>query len=72
MPLMDLVLKALAQAPLVAVIAYIWWRGRLDYLIELERLQKRVQEKDDQLGKFAQTFDTLALSLELLKDRIPR
>jgi len=69
---MELLAKALAQAPLVAIIAYIWWKGRNDCLMELKRLHDRVKEKDSQLGQFADTFDKLALSLELIKDRLSR
>ena len=69
---MEYLLKALAQAPLVAIIAYIWWVGRRDFLIEAKRLQARIERKDEQLGKFADTFDKLALSLELIKDRMSR
>lgn len=67
---MDLVLKALSQAPLVAIIAYIWWTARQDALQENRRLQERIKEKDAQLGEFARTFDRLSLSLELIKERL--
>ena len=67
-----MVMDTLAQAPLVAIIAYIWYQGRKDCKDELDRLRARVTEKDRQLGKFADTFDRLAITLELVKDRVGR
>lgn len=67
---MDLVLKALSQAPLVAIIAYIWWTARKDALNEIVRLQERIKEKDKQLGEFANTFQRLTIALELIKERL--
>ena len=67
---MELVLKALSQAPFVAVIAYMWFQSRKDFVNEIKRLQERVHEKDDQLREFAAVFDRLSLSLELIKDRL--
>ena len=67
---MELLLKALAQAPLVAVIAYMWFQTRSDFLKEISRLQERIVEKDDQVREFAAVFDRLSLSLELIKDRL--
>ncbi len=67
---MDVILKALSQAPLVAVIAYIWWASRKDSLDEMRRLQARIKEKDAQLGEFAKAFDKLSVMLELIKDRL--
>lgn len=67
---MDAIIKALSQAPLVAVIAFIWWQNRKDFLVEIERLQDRVHDKDEQIKEFTRVFDRLAFSLELLKDRL--
>lgn len=69
---MEYVVQALGQAPLVAIIAYIWWSSRKDYLTEIKRLQERIAEKDEQLGKFSDTFDRLGFALELIKDRLAR
>ena len=67
---MDLLIKALSQAPLVAVITWIWWTGRKDSLREIRRLQERIHEKDMQLAAFAATFDRLSGTLALIKDRL--
>jgi len=67
---MDLLIKTLSQAPLVAVMVWIWWTGRKDSLKEIRRLQERVRDKDDQLGEFAKTFDRLSGTLALIKDRL--
>ena len=67
---MDFLIKALAQAPLVAVISFMWWQSRRDAMHELKRLQDRVQEKDAQLREFVAVFDRLNVTLELIKDRL--
>lgn len=67
---MEFILKALAQAPLVAVLAYMWYQTRKDFISEIKRLQERIAEKDGQLREFADVFDRLSLSLELIKDRL--
>lgn len=67
---MELIIKALAEAPLVAIIAYIWWVSRRDATDEMRRLQARIREKDLQLGEFAKSFDRLSVLLELIKDRL--
>ena len=67
---MDLLIKALSQAPLVAVIAYIWWTSRRDAENEMSRLRARIAAKDDQLKEFARVFERLTVSLELIKDRL--
>lgn len=69
---MEFILKALAQAPLVAVLVYMYFQARKDYVAEIKRLQERVHEKDEQLGEFTRAFDKLSLSLELIKDRLRR
>lgn len=67
---MDLLIKAVAQAPLVAILAYIWYTTRRDMMMELKRLQERVKEKDEQLREFTKVFDRLSVTLELIKDRL--
>ena len=67
---MDLVIKALAQAPLVAVFVWMWWTSRKDMMAELDRLRRRVEDKDMQLGEFARVFEKLSVTLELVKDRL--
>ena len=69
---MQLLLEVLSQAPLVALMAYLWWRSYTDTTKELERLRARVQEKDEQLREFVRVFDKMTITLELIKDRLRR
>ena len=67
---MDLLLKTLAQAPLVAFFAYLWWTNRRDLLRERQFLEERSKEKDRQSAEFIKAFDKLSMTLELIKDRL--
>lgn len=67
---MELVVETLAQAPFVALVAYIWWQNRSDSIKEMQRLQERVARKDSQIEEFIKVFDRLNLSLELIKERL--
>ena len=69
---MDAIIKALSQAPLVTIIAFIWWQNRRDFIEENKRLQSRVKDKDEQIVEFAKVFDRLSVALELIKDRLTR
>jgi hypothetical protein len=67
---MDLLLKTLAQAPLVALFAYLWWTNRKALLKDKEFLEERLKEKDKQFEDFIRAFDKLSVTLELIKDRL--
>jgi len=67
---MEVILKTLAQVPLVALFAYLWWINRRDLLKEKKFLEDRIREKDDQARDFIKTFDRMSLTLELIKDRL--
>jgi hypothetical protein len=69
---MDLLLKTLAQAPLVALFAYLWWNNRKSLLKDKEFLEDRLVEKDKQYAEFIRAFDKLSVTLELIKDRLQR
>lgn len=67
---MDLLLKTVAQFPLVALFVYIWWTSKAEAEKEMNRLRERIAEKDDQLSKMIDTFDRFNTSLALIKDRL--
>jgi hypothetical protein len=69
---MQLLVEVLSQAPLVALMAYLWWRSYTDAAKELDRLRRRVEEKDEQLREFIRVFDKMTITLELIKDRVGR
>lgn len=69
---MELLITTLSQAPLVALMAYLWWRSYTDATKELDRLRRRVEEKDEQLREFIRVFDKMTITLELIKDRLRR
>jgi len=67
---MDLLLKTVAQFPLVALFVYIWWNSKVRAEEEAKRLHGRLAEKDEQLSKMIKTFDRFNTSLALIKDRL--
>lgn len=67
---MDFILKTLAQAPLVALFAYLWWINRKTLLKDKDFLEERLKEKDKQYSEFIRSFDKLSITLELIKDRL--
>lgn len=69
---MDLLINVLSQAPLVALMVFLWWRSYMDASKELDRLRRRVEEKDEQLKGFIRVFDKMTITLELIKDRLGR
>lgn len=67
---MDIILKAVSEAPLVAFFAYLWWKTRQDYEKRVEFLEDRIRQKDQQTKEFTETFRNFAMTLELIKDRL--
>lgn len=67
---MDLLLKVIAQFPLVALFVWIWWTSKKDFDRELKRLHGRILQKDHELDKMTTTFERLNITLELIKDRL--
>ena len=60
----------IAQAPLVAIIAYMWFRDRKEKLNEIRFLRQDNKEKTAVMDRFVKSMDRLALTLELIKDRL--
>ena len=60
----------IAQAPLLAVALYLWYRDRQDKIAEIEHLRKENKEKTEIMEQFVTSMDKLAMSLELIKDRL--
>jgi len=60
----------IAQAPFVALIAYLWFRDRKEKLNEIRFLRQDNKEKTAVMDKFVKSMDRLALTLELIKDRL--
>jgi hypothetical protein len=58
------------QFPMVAIVAYLWFRDRKEKLNEIKFLREENKEKTDIMDKFVAAMDRLALSLELIKDRL--
>lgn len=69
---MDVIQKVLLQFPLVAVIAYIWWNNRKDYLKSLNTLKELLNQREKELERGYKIFEKMAVSLEIIKDRLPR
>ena len=62
------------QAPLtlmlILALMFFFRTWKRDTDQEMQRLRDRLQEKDTQLRELTRTFDSLTLSLELLRERI--
>lgn len=67
---MELIIKALAQAPLVAVFCYLWWTTRKDLMAENKRLLESQKSKDEIIKEFTRVLEKMTVSLELVKDRL--
>lgn len=67
---MDLILKAISQAPLVALFAYMWWQNRKDLKKEIAYLTEKNNQKDQRIDQLISVVDKFHLSLELIKDRL--
>lgn len=67
---MEILLKALAEAPLVAFFIWLWWRTREDYMKRIQFLEETIKKKDEQTKQFTETFRNFSLTLELIKDRL--
>ena len=68
--LLKFVGNIIAQAPLLAVALYLWYMDRKDKLSEIEHLRRENKEKTEIVERFVKSMDKLALSLELIKDRL--
>ena len=60
----------IAQLPLVALVSYLWFRDRQDKTKEITYLRNENKRQDDVMQKFVSSMDKLAISLELIKDRL--
>ena len=67
---MEMILKGIQQAPFVALFAWLWWNNRKDLMNRIKFLESETKAKDEQIEKFIGAFDKLALTLELIKDRL--
>lgn len=67
---MDLILKAIGQAPFVALFAYLWWQNRKDLKKEIAYLRSSSKQKDQRIDELITVVDKFHLSLELIKDRL--
>jgi len=64
------IMNIVAQAPLVALFAYLWWRTRQDYSREIKYLEERSKAKDERIKELIVVVDRFNLTLELIKDRL--
>ena len=60
----------LAQGPPVVILAVVWWFARKDYLKELDRLQGRLEEKDQQLLEYIQGMNAIARAVDKVSERL--
>lgn len=60
----------IAQAPLVALVVYLWYMDRKDKMRQIEFLRKENKDKTEVMEQFSDSLDKLSLSLELIKDRL--
>lgn len=67
---MEYIIQVIAQAPLVAVFAYMWWNTRKELLAENKRLLQVIEKKDSVIEDFTNVIGKLSLTLELIKDRL--
>jgi len=68
--LSGLIGNILAQMPLVAIIAYLWFQDRKDKIKQIKHLISENKEKTEMMNQFTQSMEKLSLSLELIKDRL--
>lgn len=68
----DIIIKTLAQAPLVALLAYLWWASNKESNKNINALHEQLKAKDEQLKEFIRVFDKMTITLELIKDRLRR
>ena len=68
--LTSLIGNIIAQAPMVAIIAYLWVQDRKDKLKQIDFLRCMNKEKTEVMEKMVESMNKLALSLELIKDRL--
>ena len=68
--LTSLIGNLIAQAPLVAIITYLWYQDRKDKIKQIEFLRNMNKEKTEVMEKMMDSMNKLALSLELIKDRL--
>jgi len=59
-----------AQIPLVALVSYLWFRDRQDKIKQISYLRNENIKQDAIMQKFVESMDKLAISLELIKDRL--
>ena len=60
----------IAQLPLVAIVAYLWYQDRKDKLAQIKNLVAENKEKMEIMEKITGSIEKLSLSLELIKDRL--
>lgn len=65
-----LIFNLISQAPLVALVAYLWFMDRRDKHKQIEFLRNENVEKGKIIDDFTESLNKLSLSLELIKDRL--
>ena len=60
----------IAQVPLVALIGYLWFQDRKDKIKQIVFLRESIKKQDDIMAQFVKSMEKLAISLELIKDRL--
>jgi len=60
----------IAQLPLVALVSYLWYNDRKDKMKDIAFLRSENKKQEEILERFVKSMDKLAVSLELIKDRL--
>lgn len=60
----------ISQVPLVALTVYLWMMDRRDKQKTIDYLKHENAMKKEVVKQFTESLDKLALSLELIKDRL--
>ncbi len=66
----ELLTYLLKQGPPVVILAVVWWFARQDYLKELDRLQGRIEDKDQQLLEYIQGMNAIARAVDKVSERL--
>jgi hypothetical protein len=58
------------QGPSVVILATVLWFIRKDYIKEMQRLQDRIQAKDEQLLEYIHGMNAVSRAIDKLTERL--
>ena len=68
--LLNEIFGVIAQAPFVALFAYLWWRARQDSIKNINYLVERNKDKDIRIDQLIKVIEKFNVTLEIIKDRL--